>query len=69
MGGVKRSRLCVPETPVAYGLEFLKVIGDHLSEGAKTYTSVVDRAQGDAYAEPAKDFEASISYVKGQKKG
>jgi hypothetical protein len=59
----------MPEAQVAYGLEFLKVIGGHLPERAKTYTGAVDRAQGDAYAEPAKDFEGYISCVKGRRRG
>ena len=36
---------------------------------AKTYMAAVAKALGDAYAEPAKDVEGYIAYVKGQKKG
>jgi glutathione S-transferase len=38
------------------------------SEWAKAYTGAVAKALGDAYAEPAKDVEGYIAYVKGQKK-
>ena len=37
-------------------------------EWAKTYMGAVAKALGDAYAEPAKDVEGYIAYVKGQKK-
>jgi hypothetical protein len=33
----------------------------------KSYMSAVAKAVGDAYAEPAKDVEGYIAYVKGQK--
>jgi hypothetical protein len=35
---------------------------------AKTDMCTVAKALGDAYAEPAKDVEGYIAYVKGQKK-
>ena len=40
----------------------------HYPEWAKTYMAAVAKALGDAYAEPAKDVEGYIAYVKGQKK-
>jgi glutathione S-transferase len=44
-----------------------KVIDYHLPGWAKTYTGAVPKALGDAYAEPAKDVEGYIAYIKGQK--
>jgi glutathione S-transferase len=35
---------------------------------ARSYIGTVATALGDAYAEPAKDVEGYIAYVKGQKK-
>ena len=53
--------------PARGSLEFLKVIDYHYPEWAKTYMSAVAKALGDAYAEPAKDVEGYIAYVKGKK--
>jgi glutathione S-transferase len=58
----------IADIRLACSLEFLKVIDYHLPEWAKTYMGAVAKALGDAYAEPAKDVEGYIAYVKGQKK-
>jgi glutathione S-transferase len=47
--------------------EFLKVIDYHFPAWAKTYMAAIAKALGDAYAEPAKDVEGYIAYVKGKK--
>jgi glutathione S-transferase len=61
-------QVSIADIRLACSLEFLKVIDYHLPEWAKTYTGAVAKALGDAYAEPAKDVEGYIAYVKGQKK-
>ena len=58
----------IADIRLACSLEFLDVIDYHLPEWAKTYMGAVAKALGDAYAEPAKDVEGYIAYVKGQKK-
>ena len=58
----------IADIRLACSLEFLKAIDYHLPEWAKTYMGAVAKALGDAYAEPAKDVEGYIAYVKGQKK-
>ena len=58
----------IADIRLACSLEFLKVIDYALPAWAKTYTGEVAKALGDAYAEPAKDVEGYIAYVKGQKK-
>ena len=58
----------IADIRLACSLEFLKVIDYHYPEWAKTYMGAVAKALGDAYAEPAKDVEGYIAYVKGQKK-
>ena len=58
----------IADIRLAASLEFLKVIDYHYPEWAKTYMAAVAKALGDAYAEPAKDVEGYIAYVKGQKK-
>ena len=57
----------IADIRLAASLEFLKAIDYHYPEWAKTYMSAVAKALGDAYAEPAKDVEGYIAYVKGQK--
>jgi glutathione S-transferase len=58
----------IADIRLACSLEFLHAI-DHAPPGwLATYWSAVKRALGDAYAEPAKDVEGYIAYVKGQKK-
>jgi glutathione S-transferase len=57
----------IADIRLACSLEFLKVIDYHFPAWAKTYMSAVAKALGEAYAEPAKDVEAYIAYVKGQK--
>ena len=51
----------------AASLEFLKVIDCAYPDCAKTYMENVAKGLGDAYAEPAKDVEGYIAYVKGKK--
>ena len=59
----------IADIRLAASLEFLKVIDYHFPAWAKTYMAAIAKALGDAYAEPAKDVEGYIAYVKGQKKG
>ncbi len=58
----------IADIRLACSLEFLKVIDYRYPAWAKTYMDAVAKALGDAYAEPAKDVEGYIAYVKGQKK-
>jgi glutathione S-transferase len=48
-------------------LEFLKVIDYEYPAWAKTCMATIAKALGDGYAEPAKDVEGYIAYVKGKK--
>jgi glutathione S-transferase len=58
----------IADIRLAASIEFLKVIDYPFPAWAKTYMDAVAKALGDAYAEPAKDVEGYIAYVKGQKK-
>ena len=58
----------IADIRLACSLEFLKVIDYAYPAWAKTYMGAVAKALGEAYAEPAKDVEGYIAYVKGQKK-
>jgi glutathione S-transferase len=58
----------IADIRLAASLEFLNVIDYDFPAWTKTYLSAVKSALGDAYAEPAKDVEGYIAYVKGQKK-
>jgi glutathione S-transferase len=58
----------IADIRLAASLEFLKVIDYPYPAWAKSYMDAVAKALGDAYAEPAKDIEGYIAYVKGQKK-
>jgi glutathione S-transferase len=58
----------IADIRLAASLEFLNVIDYDFPAWTKTYMSAVKTALGDAYAEPAKDVEGYIAYVKGQKK-
>jgi glutathione S-transferase len=58
----------IADIRLACSLEFLKVIDYNFPEWAKSYMGAVAKALGEAYAEPAKDVEGYIAYVKGQKK-
>ena len=58
----------IADIRLACSLEFLNAIDYHFPGWAKTYMAAVAKALGDAYAEPAKDVEGYIAYVKGQKK-
>jgi glutathione S-transferase len=57
----------IADIRLAASLEFLKVIDYHFPAWAKTYMAAIAKALGDAYAEPAKDVEGYIAYVKGKK--
>ena len=61
-------RVSIADIRLACSLEFLKAIDYDFPAWARTYMANVARALGDAYAEPAKDVEGYIAYVKGQKK-
>jgi glutathione S-transferase len=58
----------IADMRLAASLEFLKAIDYPYPAWAKTYMAAVAKALGEAYAEPAKDVEGYIAYVKGQKK-
>src|SRR5271165_3029031 len=58
----------IADIRLACSLEFLKAIDYALPSWLATYWSAVKHALGAAYAEPAKDVEGYIAYVKGQKK-
>ena len=58
----------IADIRLAASLEFLKVIDYPYPAWAKTYMAAIAKALGDDYAEPAKDVEGYIAYVKGQKK-
>ena len=58
----------IADIRLAASLEFLHAIDYDLPGWAKSYWSGVKQALGAAYAEPAKDVEGYIAYVKGQKK-
>jgi glutathione S-transferase len=58
----------IADIRLACSLEFLNVIDYPLPGPYATYWSAVKKALGDAYAEPAKDVEGYIAYVKGQNK-
>jgi glutathione S-transferase len=57
----------IADIRLAASLEFLKVTDYHFPARAKTYMAAAAKALGDAYAEPAKDVEGYIAYVKGQR--
>jgi len=57
----------IADIRLAASLEFLKVIDYPYPAWAKTYMAAVAKALGEAYAEPAKDVEGYIAYVKGKK--
>ena len=58
----------IADIRLASSLEFLNAIDYPFPDWAKTYMAAVEKALGDAYAEPAGDVEGYIAYVKGQKK-
>ena len=57
-----------PTIRLARGLKFLHAIDHSFPGWLATCSSAVKHAMGAAYAEPAKDVEGYIAYVKGQKK-
>ena len=57
----------IADIRLACSLEFLHAIDYAFPAWVKTYTSAVETALGDAYAEPAGDVEGYIAYVKGKK--
>ena len=58
----------IADIRLACSLEFLHAIDYAFPDWVKTYAANVEKALGDAYAEPAGDVEGYIQYVKGQKK-
>ena len=58
----------IADIRLAASLEFLNAVDYKFPEWVKSYMSAVEKALGDAYAEPAGDVEGYISYVKSQKK-
>jgi glutathione S-transferase len=58
----------IADIRLAASLEFLHAIDYPVPAWLTTYWSAVKSALGAAYAEPAKDVEGYIAYVKGQKK-
>jgi glutathione S-transferase len=56
---VGRDHVSIADIRLACSLEFHKAIDYHFPEWAKTYVGAVAKAMGDAYAEPAKDVEAT----------
>ncbi|HTR14980.1 MAG TPA: glutathione S-transferase family protein [Roseiarcus sp.] len=57
----------IADIRLACSLEFLKAIDYAFPDWTKTYMENVAKALGDAYAEPVKDVEGYIAYVKGKK--
>ena len=57
----------IADIRLAATLEFLKAIDYPYPDWVKTYMAAVAKALGEAYAEPAKDVEGYIAYVKGKK--
>jgi glutathione S-transferase len=58
----------IADIRLAASLEFLYAVDYPIPGWTATYWSAVKHALGAAYAEPAKDVEGYIAYVKGQKK-
>ena len=58
----------IADIRLACSLEFLHAIDYDFPAWVKTYAANVEKALGDAYAEPAGDVQGYIQYVKGQKK-
>lgn len=57
----------IADIRLAATLEFLKAIDYPYPDWVKAYMAAVAKALGDAYAEPAKDVEGYIAYVKSKK--
>ena len=57
----------IADIRLAATLEFLKAIDYPYPDWVKTYMTAVAKALGEAYAEPAKDVEGYIAYVKSKK--
>ena len=57
----------IADIRLAATLEFLKAIDYPYPDWVKAYMTAVAKALGDAYAEPAKDVEGYIAYVKSKK--
>jgi len=57
----------IADIRLACSLEFLKAIDYAFPAWTKEYMANVANALGEAYAEPAKDVEGYIAYVKGKK--
>ncbi len=65
IGGAEPS---IADIRLAATLEFLAVIDYPLPVWAKHYMTAMEKALGDAYAEPAADVRGYISYVRSQQK-
>ena len=57
----------IADIRLACSLEFLKAIDYRYADWTKAYVENVAKALGPAYAEPAKDVDGYIAYVKGKK--
>jgi len=57
----------IADIRLACSLEFLKAIDYRFADWTKAYVENVAKALGPAYAEPAKDVDGYIAYVKGKK--
>jgi len=57
----------IADIRLACSLEFLNAIDYPFTGWTKAYTAAVEKALGDAYAEPAGDVRGYIQYVKGKK--
>ncbi len=56
----------IADIRLACSLEFLNAIDYPFAGWTKAYTAAVEKALGDAYAEPAGDVRGYIQYVKGK---
>ncbi len=65
---IGEGHVSIADIRLACSLEFLNVIDYPFAPWTKAYLTGVKNALGAAYAEPAKDVEGYIAYVKGQKK-
>jgi glutathione S-transferase len=57
----------IADIRLACSLEFLNAIDYPFADWTKAYMAAVEKALGDAYAEPAGDVQGYIAYVKGKK--
>jgi glutathione S-transferase len=57
----------IADIRLACSLEFLNAIDYRFADWTRAYIAAVEKALGDAYAEPAGDVQGYIQYVKGKK--